>query len=123
VSKISNLQSLITQREASTCVSPLGPDMTDGYAKIANFMGRHVELGIFRGFDTLNMQSLLYQQAEITWLEQELKILAESNRGQPSHSYRSKDWWSLAHSEEELGKEEWKIAKEIQAKLEKYSRL
>jgi hypothetical protein len=119
----SQLRSLITRREAYKSVSSLDPKMTDGYAKIADFMGRHAELGIFRGFDTLNMQSLLYQQAEITWLEQEFKSLAKSNREHPSYLYHSKDWWSLAHSEDEVGKEQWKIAEQIQAKLEKYSRL
>jgi len=97
--------------------------MTEGYTKIADFMGRHIELGIFRGFNTLNMQSLLYQQAEITWLEQEFKSLVESNREHPSQPYLSKDWWSLSHSDDEIGKEQWEIAKQIQAKLEKYSRL
>jgi hypothetical protein len=93
--------------------------MADGYVRIAQLMSRHPELAIFRAFDSLNMQNLLYQQAEITWLEQELKSLIENDQD----LRRSKDWWSLAHSEDEQGKEQWELKLQIQQKLEKYSRL
>jgi hypothetical protein len=45
----------------------------EGYAKVAHLMGTHGEFGIFRRFQTLNMQNLLYLQAEITHLEAELR--------------------------------------------------
>jgi hypothetical protein len=41
----------------------------EGYRKVATLMGTYSEFAILRSFHTLNMQNLLYLQAEITHLE------------------------------------------------------
>lgn len=96
--------------------------MAEGYAKIAMLMGEHNELGIFRGFRTLNMQSLLYQQAEITFLESRLQSLVQSNPGNSGQGGSTNDWWLLANSDHDGVKEVWEIVQQIQVKLEKYSK-
>ncbi|KAK3367584.1 hypothetical protein B0H63DRAFT_455673 [Podospora didyma] len=67
----------------------------DGYQKTAHLMARHEEFAILRGFKHLNYQNLLYLQAEISYLEEDLSDLAERDR--QSHPDRAKNWWALAH--------------------------
>ncbi|KIW13860.1 hypothetical protein PV08_06640 [Exophiala spinifera] len=55
-------------------------DGLDGYAKVASLMSRYNEYGIFRSFKALNMRNLLYFQAELTQLEQELKEIVRTDQ-------------------------------------------
>lgn len=92
-----------------------------GYAKVAALMARYDELAILRGFKALNIQNLLYLQAEIIHLEDKLKELVKTDAGHPDREYHSKDWWALAHGEGKGGKAQWKQARKIRKKLAKYS--
>jgi len=60
----------------------------DGYAKVAGLMGHHNEIASFRCFGTLGFQNLLYLQAELIELENELQALAlaEKSSNYPSSS-------------------------------------
>jgi hypothetical protein len=94
----------------------------EGYAKVAELMNAHPELAIFRQFRTLNLQMLLYQQAEITHLENELRVLMESDIEHGRNIDHYQDWWTLAHDEEhQSAQAQWTLAREIQHKLEAYS--
>lgn len=69
----------------------------DGYGKLAELMSCHDEFAILRRFRHLNMKNLLYLQAEITQLEEELGELADRDARDPALPFHGRDWWSLAH--------------------------
>lgn len=93
----------------------------EGYAKVAALMARYDELAILRGFKTLNIQNLLYLQAEIIHLEDRLKELVDTDASHPDREFHSKDWWALAHGEGKGGKTQWKQVRKIRKKLARYS--
>jgi hypothetical protein len=94
----------------------------DGYAKIAHLMGRHTELGIFRRFGALNFQNLLYLQAKLTRLENDLKQLVQRDQAHPDREFYSKDWWSLARTKgNDPNKRQWKKVLQIRKTLREYS--
>jgi hypothetical protein len=69
-----------------------------GYEGLARFMGTYPELAIFRRFGALNLQNIIYLQAEITTLEGEFQdIVAEDNMN-PERKIFSRDWNYLASS-------------------------
>lgn len=80
------------------------------YSKLAQAMATHEELGIPRRFRKLGMQNLLYLQAELTYLEEDLENLANRDAGYQGRARHTKDWYSLAqwydqiedHSESEV---------------------
>jgi hypothetical protein len=94
----------------------------EGYAKVAALMGTHPEFAMLRRFRTLNLQNLLYLQAEITHLEAELVRRAEEDvmsGNRPDHPH---DWWSLSQGEEFGDARQWETVLEIREKLERYSK-
>lgn len=94
----------------------------EGYAKIAYLMSHHNELAILRRFSRLNLQNLLYMQAELTYLEKDLDQLSQNDQAESSRALYSRDWWSLAESENgDSEKEQWKKVVEIRGKLKEYS--
>src|SRR5271156_5469960 len=73
----------------------------EGYAKIASRVAAHPELGIYRRFGALNAQNILYLQAELHELEQELQQYAAEDAAAANDETRkrySRDWYSLAES-------------------------
>ncbi|KAF2113181.1 hypothetical protein BDV96DRAFT_119260 [Lophiotrema nucula] len=93
----------------------------EGYGKVAALMSTYPEFAILRSFRALNMQNLLYLQAEITHLEAELRQQAAEDIAsgkRPDHAY---DWWSLTQGHEESDAKQWSIMLEIREKLEKYN--
>jgi hypothetical protein len=94
----------------------------EGYAKIASLMSHHHELAIFRRFGTFNLQNLLYLQAELTHLEDDLKELVEKDQADPGRLFYTKHWYSLAHAEDDEEKEQWDKVLQIREKLKEYSR-
>ena len=52
----------------------------EGYAKLSSFMSRDSEFAIFRKFGALNAQNLLYYQAELLGLEDDLNYIASNDR-------------------------------------------
>jgi hypothetical protein len=95
----------------------------DGYAKIGKLMGRKVEYAIFRRFRDLNVQNVLYLQAELTHLERELDDIRTRDSLHPDRLYYNKDWWSLSQSENTEDLEQWDKVLEIREKLSQYSGL
>jgi hypothetical protein len=94
----------------------------EGYAKLAHLMSTHHELAIFRRFKALNMQNLLYLQAEITHLEAELLRVAREDVKHGGRQHHAHDWWSLSQGEFEGDGDQWETVLEIRNKLETYSR-
>lgn len=92
----------------------------EGYAKVAQLMATQEEFAILRRFRVINMQRLLYLQAEITHLEAEANQLAKRDETHSERQYHAKDWWSLSQGEgEDL--EQWHKFLELSEKLEHYS--
>jgi hypothetical protein len=94
----------------------------EGYAKVANFMGTNNEFAIFRRFRVLNMQNLLYLQAEIVHLEGELRKVVDEDVKHGGRRYHPHDWWSLSQGEFEGDTDQWETFLEIREKLDRYSK-
>lgn len=94
----------------------------DGYARVAHLMSKYEEFAILKRFKALNYQNLLYRQAEITYLQEDLEKLAERDATDPARQFYTKDWWALAHTESKKeGGEQWRKVQQIRKKLDDYS--
>jgi hypothetical protein len=73
-----------------------------GYPTLAAYMSATPETAIFRRFADLNVQTLLYYQAELVCLEARLRELEVANSNcdySDSKSRYSRDWEWLSHQE------------------------
>ncbi|KAI9716455.1 MAG: hypothetical protein M1812_005350 [Candelaria pacifica] len=96
----------------------------DGYPKLSGFMSTYPEHAIFCGFRALNVQNLLYMQAEITRLEAELQEIAIEDRhsGDEARYLYHRSWWELSQGTgEKYNNTQWTKVLEIRDKLEKYN--
>ena len=79
-------------------VLPKAPPTTPlvvGYPTLAGFIGATPELTIFRRFTNLQTQSILYYQAELIYLEEqlrELEVEASNREGSDPKSRFARDW-------------------------------
>jgi hypothetical protein len=97
----------------------------DGYNKLAAVIGRHQGLSMYSRFPVLNAKSLLWMQAELIHLEQQLKNIAiEDSRS--GNEGREKYQYSLLHLKCSSGKDgqdrQWRLILEIRIKLKEYSK-
>lgn len=97
------------------------PPAWDGYGKVAELMSTHDEFAVLRRFKHLNMKSLLYLQAEIAHLEEDLGELAEQGSENPELRYHGRDWWSLANGDDKSSQEHWHKVLQLRDKLELYN--
>jgi hypothetical protein len=95
----------------------------EGYIKVAHLMGSQEEFAILRRFRVLNMQRLLYLQAEILHLEAEAAQLAARDSVHQDRQFHAKDWWSLSQGDEAEDLEQWRKILELNEKLDQYSEL
>ncbi|KAK8043321.1 hypothetical protein PG993_005751 [Apiospora rasikravindrae] len=98
----------------------------EGYAKISQLMGCQDTCAIYRRFRRLNSLNLLYLQAELTHLEEELEALAKRDAADPERRFHARDWWSLSQhndddEDDESAAEQWEKVLEIREKLEQYN--
>jgi hypothetical protein len=98
-------------------------DLLPGYPKLAGKMGLCPEKAMFRRFGALNAQMLLYMQAELGYLEKELrKIEMEDNKSDdPQRVEYNKDCLFLIYAEAGNDKQR-ELVMEIMAKLKAYSK-
>lgn len=95
----------------------------EGYAKVGKLMATYDQLAILRGFKSLSYQSLLYRQAEIIHLQEDLEKLIQRDSAHPNRSLYSKDWWRLAHTcASDEDQEQWKLWQRLNQKLDEYSK-
>jgi hypothetical protein len=95
-----------------------------GYNKIAALMGKYPESAIISQFSQLNIQNLLYLQAEIIELQQDLRELEEANDRSPDakRAAFSTNWSDLSSADEKDGSnEQWLLMLTIREKLKEYS--
>lgn len=94
----------------------------EGYAKVGQLMATYDQLAILRGFKSLSYQSLLYRQAEITHLKDDLDKLIQRDAVHPSRQLYSKDWWRLAHTcATGEDREQWELWQRLSKRLDEYS--
>lgn len=97
----------------------------NGYHDLASVMSRYFGLGIFRRFGTLSTLNLLYLQAELTDLEKELKVLAQSdaesgNAGDVRRSYFAQNWKILSKPLGNGDEKQWEKMLQVREKLKEY---
>jgi hypothetical protein len=93
----------------------------EGYPKLAQLMSDFDEFAMFRRFRALNYRNLLYLQAEIIHLEEELDALSSRDAGHQDRTFYARDWWSLSQGEGDEDTEQWEKVLEIRRLLENYS--
>ena len=94
-----------------------------GYPKMADFVGLEPQLAIFKRFGSLNAENLLFMQAEIACLEEELRLIVAENGDTDDKddlNRRAATSWRLL---QETGKNsvQWRKRSEIRERLKEYS--
>ena len=104
-------------------------DMGGSYHKLSEFMGAWPTMSIFRRFGTLNVQNILFLQAELAYLEDQLSQIRQDEPTSNGLSEKSEpnalqSWHSLSQQDEDgMHSEQYEKVLEIRAKLKEYSRL
>ena len=102
------------------------PNLVGGYPSLAQEMGLSPDIAILRRFATLNLQNLLYRQAEIIILEQRYRELEHTNDAEDAthasnpraEAWYSTDWYWLGYADPE--NEQWKSFLHLRKKVEEY---
>ncbi|KAF2807039.1 uncharacterized protein BDZ99DRAFT_538101 [Mytilinidion resinicola] len=98
-------------------------ELVAGYPRLAGFMSLAPETVILRRFTALNIQNLLYLQAELKHLETELraqeKFDAQTEKGK--RQMYARDWFWLSMSEEDEDGRQWGIVKRMRGVLKEYN--
>ena len=99
-----------------------GKDLVIGYPKLAHKMGIIPEQAIFRQFSALGAASLLYRQAELVYLERELReVQREDNEdSDPCKQEYAVYWKGLNGSIVKGNGRQWKLLLQIRTKLKDY---
>lgn len=86
-------------------------------------MGADARLSLFKRFAELNARNLLYMQAEILYLEQELKILTAVDKRSSNASEReyAERVLHMMKAGENGGSLQWRKILDIREKLKEYS--
>ena len=96
---------------------------SEGYRALAQYFTDEAGMAILSRFDTLNVQNLLYMQAEIFHLERELQSIASEDASAPC-TERKDSRYSVMNLQESLNGTEsfqWEKILEIREKLARYS--
>ena len=103
------------------------PEGVGGYIKLAQHMGHNSNRAIFRRFGDLNALNLLYLQAELVELENELLQEIEFDRKSTSRTEQARCvyWPQLANAIDSAGTScpPWKLMLRIREVLKEYSML
>jgi hypothetical protein len=94
-----------------------------GYERLSRLIGTYPELAIYRKFSILCAKMLLYKQAELQHLENELRIIAQNDARDSRKSVYTVSWEAMNEASENGGDDlqKQKIL-EIDRKLDKYCR-
>ena len=94
------------------------------YSALSAFMASYPDVMIVRTFATLNVQDILYRQAELAHLEREYNEIAHEDKASEMplrQAYRT-SWQKLSQSESSGGDPlQWRKFLEIRKKLDEYS--
>jgi hypothetical protein len=94
-----------------------------GYERLSRLIGTYPELAIYRKFSTLCAKRLLYKQAELQHLENELNIISQFDARDSKKATHTVSWEAINQASEERGddRQKQKIL-EIDEKMDKYCR-
>ncbi|KAI1173336.1 hypothetical protein F4777DRAFT_600714 [Nemania sp. FL0916] len=99
--------------------------MPEGYPRLASLMGTHPEMAAFRRFGSLNALNLLYLQAELIGLEDQLQKNAkiDAECGHFERSIYHRDWRTLSESvtRDDGDCTQWQTMLEARRKLTEYN--
>jgi hypothetical protein len=95
-----------------------------GYERLSRLISTYPELAIYRKFSTLCSKMLLYKQAELQHLENELSIISQIDARDPEKSDYTASWEAIKNASEQGGDDlqKQKIL-EIDDKMDKYCQL
>ncbi|KAH8896747.1 hypothetical protein GQ53DRAFT_639573 [Thozetella sp. PMI_491] len=98
-----------------------------GYDRLASLMGEVPDTAIFKKFGALSAEILLYRQAELTLLEDELRDQQKEDRNSPQEvrTLYARSFGKLRNSAasdagEDDDDNQWNLIQQIEEKLEKY---
>jgi hypothetical protein len=96
-------------------------DLQDSYRGLAGYMGPHLHsgMGVFKRFSKLNTLDLLYMQAELMNLEQELKVLVYIDHANPASYNFAKRVRDMKAAPSSM---QWQKVLEIRGLLKIYSK-
>ncbi|KAH7085024.1 hypothetical protein BKA63DRAFT_574049 [Paraphoma chrysanthemicola] len=99
------------------------PDIVVGYPKLAARIEIQPELGMYRRFGALNAQNLLYYQAELTDLEEQLREQQTQDDQNPKgkKSMYAKTWYRLRESEDDGDTDQIDLVMKIRRTLKEYN--
>ncbi|KAL1643913.1 hypothetical protein SLS58_004588 [Diplodia intermedia] len=111
------------EETASSDASSLPSDPPAGYPKFAELMSAIPETAVFRRFGALNALNLLYLQAELIHIEQDLREvqLSDHRSQEGDKSLYAKNWFFLSVSEKDGDEEQIKLVERAREKLDKYN--
>jgi hypothetical protein len=94
----------------------------DGYAQLAWRMSVHGDLAVVRRFAALNIQNILYLQAELVHLEERLREKERANSSSENETLRwyARDWQTLSRGQSHEGEDEsqWRLLSASQGAAE-----
>lgn len=97
-------------------------DLVPGYPRLAGKMGTMPETAMFRAFSTLNARNLLYLQAELISLENQLLRCEAEDSMDAKRKEFAHDWFWLNQSQwEESEPKQYNLVQDIKGKLKEYS--
>ena len=96
----------------------------NGYTSLSSMMSMHPEIAIMQRFGKLNVQNLIYLQAEliqlnIEWNDEE----SESQKRTDDRRYYGRDWRYLSSHFLIGDNDQWKKWLQIRKKLKEYSKI
>lgn len=98
----------------------------EGYTKIADFMGRHPEPASVLRFSDINLQNIIYLQAEIYGLREDLRKAEVQNPISTSEDRNnfSLDWYTLAHTQDnnDVRNQKWQKVGQLKGLLKEYGK-
>lgn len=92
-----------------------------GYPKLAGRMEQLPETAIFRRFDALNARNLLYLQAELTSIEEDLINLERKDSIDSDKQRYATDWYWLSQSQDQGSTDQLDLVHKMRATLKQYS--
>ena len=98
-------------------------DRVKGYPKLAGQIELRPELAIFRRFGSLNAENLLYLQAELSLLEDDLQRqqLEDNRSGHPRKGRYALSWYELSTSIHNGDQRQLELIYRIRETLKQYS--
>ena len=98
----------------------------EGYSKLASIMDSHSDVRIFQNFSVLNIQNILYLQAELLHLQKEWRDIITDDVTSGDHA-RVDTQFNLLSLQGGIETEEdtvqWEKFKEIRIKIGEYSKI